>query len=80
MILHHVAQRAGAFVIAGAAFHAERFRGRDLDMIDVTRVPERLEDRVGKSEDENVLRGFLAEEMIDPIGLILRERRCARRD
>ena len=50
MILHHVAQSTRALVIAGASFHSERFRGRDLNMIDVTRVPERLEDGVGETQ------------------------------
>ena len=63
----------GAFVVTGAAFHAERFRGGDLDVIDVARVPERLENRVGETQDQNVLRGFLAEKVIDPVGLIFGE-------
>ena len=58
------------FVVTGAPFHAERFGRGDLDVIDVTRVPERFENRVGKTQNQNVLRGFLAEKMIDPIGLI----------
>ena len=70
MILHHVAQRARAFVITGASFHAERFRGRDLDVIEIARVPERLENRVGETQDENVLRGFFPEKMIDAVGLL----------
>ena len=42
-------------------------------MIDVARVPERLENRVGKPQHQDVLRGFLAEEMIDPVGLLFGE-------
>ena len=75
MILHHVAQRARAFVITGAPFHAERLRRRDLDMIDVTPVPDRLEDRVRETEHQNVLSGFFPEEMIDPVSLVLGKRR-----
>ncbi len=73
MVLHHVAQRAGAFVITGATFDSERFRGGDLDMIDVMRVPERREDRVREAKHQNVLRRFLAEKMIDPVGLLFGE-------
>ena len=61
----------GRFVITGARSDAERFRRCDLHMIDVVRVPERLENRVGESQDEDVLRGFFAEEMVDAIGLLL---------
>ena len=50
MVLHHVAQRARALVITSATFDPERFRGRNLDVINVTRVPERFENRVGKAE------------------------------
>ena len=66
-------KRTGPFVITGAAFHAERFRGGDLDVIDITRIPERFENRVRKSQDQDVLRGFFAEKMIDPIGLFFGE-------
>src|SRR5439155_20850415 len=50
MVLHHVAQRARAFVITSATFDPERFRGRNLDVINVTRVPERFENGIGKAE------------------------------
>ena len=38
------------------------------------RVPERRENRVRKSEDQDVLRRFLAEKMIDAVGLLFRKR------
>ena len=69
MVLHHVAQRACAFVIPSAPFDVERFRRGNLNMIDVARIPERLENRVGEAQHQNVLRRFFSEEMIDPIGL-----------
>ena len=43
-------------------------------MVDVAAVPERLEDRVGKPQHHDVLRGFLAEVMVDAVGVRLRER------
>ena len=73
MILHHVAQSTRSFVEAGAHLNSERFRCRDLHLIDVVRVPEGCEDRVRKSQDQNVLRGFFAEEMIDAISLLFGE-------
>ncbi len=51
--------------------HPERFRRRDLNVVDVTRVPERFEDRVRESKHENVLRGLFSEKVIDPVDLIL---------
>src|SRR6266571_1044876 len=74
MTLHHVAQCPGLFIIAGPRFHPERFRRRDLEMIDVARVPERLENRVRESQHQNVLRGLFAEKMVDAVGLTFIER------
>ena len=73
MILHHVAQSARSFVEAGAHPNSERFRCRDLHLVDVVRVPEWRENRVRKSQYQNVLRGFLTEEMIDAISLLFAE-------
>jgi hypothetical protein len=73
VILHHVAQSARSFVVAGAHLNSERFRCRELHLVDVVRVPEGRENRVCKSQDQYVLRGFLAEEMINPISLLFGE-------
>src|ERR1041385_6038300 len=43
-------------------------------MIDVTRIPERLENRVRESQHQNVLRRLFAEKMVDAVGLTLVER------
>ena len=70
VVLHHVPQRAGGVIIsAAAAFHAEVFGAGDLDVVDVLAVPERLEDRVRKPQHHEVLRGFLAEVVVDPVGV-----------
>ena len=49
----------------------EFFLDGDLDMIDVVAIPDRLEHAIGEAKDENVLDGFLAEIMIDPVDLML---------
>ena len=69
VVLHHVAEGAGFFVVAGAAFHAERFAGGDLDVVDVAGVPHRFEEGIGEAEDDDVLRGLLAEVVVDAEGL-----------
>ena len=74
MILHHVAQSACGFVVTGTTFHTERFCRRDLHMVDVVRVPERREDRVGKAKHKDVLRGFLPQKMIDSVRLLFGKR------
>ena len=75
MVLHHVAQRAGLLVERPAAFHAQRFRRRDLHVIDVVAIPDRLEDAVGEAEDQNVLHRLLAQVVIDAEDLVLVEDR-----
>src|ERR1043165_1300217 len=75
MVLHHVAERARALIVTSSTFNPEHFGRGNLDMIDVATVPNRFENRVRKPKDQNVLGGFFSEEVIDPIGLVLRE--CA---
>ena len=73
VVLHHVAQRAGAVVVAAAAADAERLRRGDLHVVDGVGVPERLEERVGEAGDQEVLDALLAEVVVDPEDLVLLE-------
>ena len=70
MVRHHVPQRAGPFVETPAGLDAHGLGGRDLNMVDMVAVPERLEDAVGEAQHQDVLDRFLAEEVIDPIDLV----------
>src|SRR5664279_583832 len=65
MILHHVAQSAGVFIISRPALDPDRFGDRDLDMIDVSGIPQGLEQRIGKSQRHQILHCLLAKIMID---------------
>src|SRR6185437_15969714 len=69
MVLDHVAQGPGFLVIRAAPLDANRFGGRDLNVIDIAAVPERLEHAVSEPEGQNVLNRLLAQVMIDPIDL-----------
>ena len=71
VVRYHVAQRARMIEITAASFHAYRFRHRDLYMVDVAAVPDRLENSVGESERHDVLHGFFAEIMVDAVNLFL---------
>ena len=42
----------------------------DLDMVDVAIVPERFKKGVGKAENQNILYGFFAEVVVDPVDLL----------
>jgi hypothetical protein len=65
VVLHHVPQGAGPFVVARAPLDADGLGRGDLHVIDVAAVPHRLEHPVGEPEDEEVLHGLLAQVMID---------------
>ncbi len=71
VVLHHVAHRAGLVVIGAAPVHPHGFGHRDLDMVDVLGLPQRFEQDVGKADGHQVLDGFLAQVMVDPVDLRL---------
>src|SRR5262245_14072276 len=71
MVLEHVTQATCFFVVADAVLDAQRFGCGDLHVIDVLTVPDRLDDRIGKPEREDVLDGVLPEIVIDPKDLLL---------
>ena len=76
MVLNHVAQSAGFLVVRAAAFHADRFGRRDLDVVDIAAIPERLENTVAEAERQDVLNGFFAEVMIDAVDVDFVEEPC----
>ncbi len=73
MVLHHVAQRAGALVVRGAVLDTDGLCGGDLDVIDIAAIPHRFEHAVAKPEHQQVLDGLLPEIVIDAIDLIFVE-------
>ncbi len=70
VVRHHVAQRARFVVIGPALFDAYRLRHRDLDVVDVAPVPNRLEDSVREAEDQDILDGLFSQVVIDPVDLL----------
>ncbi|CAB4932763.1 unannotated protein [freshwater metagenome] len=69
----HVLVRTGGLVEPGPTVEGELFRDVDLNVIDEVAVPDRLEQPVGETERQDVLRRFLAEEVIDSIDLFFVE-------
>src|SRR5437016_8516031 len=69
VIGNHVAQGAGSIEITATLFDADCFSIRDLDVIDVTAVPDRLEDCVIEAEDHDVLYSLFAKIVIDSVNL-----------
>ena len=65
MILDHVSHCACFFIVAAAAFDAERLGDGDLHVIDVRAVPQRLQQNVGEAQRHEILHRFLAEIVVD---------------
>ena len=74
MVGNHVPERAGPLAEFAAPLDADRLGRRDLDVVDMRAIPDRLENAIGKTQRHHVLHRFLAEEMVDPIDLALAKR------
>ena len=66
VVLDHVAQRPRAIVKPDPPLKPDRLGHRDLDMLDMGRVPQRLEQYIGKAQRQQVLDRLLAQIMVDP--------------
>ena len=64
---------AGLVVVAGAAADVDFLGHGDLHVVDVVAVPDRLEDRVGEAQHEQVLHRLFAEVVVDAVDLLLVE-------
>ena len=73
VVLEDVARRPGLLVERAAALDPDRLGDRDLHVVDVAPVPERLEDAVAEPEDQQVADGLLAQVVVDAIDLRLAE-------
>jgi hypothetical protein len=77
VVLHDVAHGADGVVERAAVGDVEVLGHRDLEVVDPLPVPQRLEQRVGEAQHEQVLDGLLAEEVVDPehpvLGVVLRD-------
>ena len=70
----HVLVGAGRLVEPNPVFESERLWHIDLHVVDVISVPDWFEQPVGEAKREDVLRRFLAQEVVDAIDLFLAER------
>ena len=58
---------------AAAAFHTHRFGGGDFHVVNVVAVPDRLEQRVAKAENQNVLDSLFSKVMVDSVHIFFIE-------
>ena len=73
MVLEDVARGAGLLVERASLLDADRLGHRDLHVIHVAAVPDRLEDPVPEAEDQDVADRLLAQVVVDPVDLRLAE-------
>ena len=76
--LDHVAQGAGAVVVAGAALQGQVLVEDDLHLLDVFTVPDRLQEVVREAQAQDVQHRRLAQEMVHPVDVVLRDQRGQR--
>ena len=73
VVLHHVADRAGAVVEPAAVGDVERLGHGDLDAVDVGAVEQRLEDGVGEPGDQHVVQRVQPEPVVNSVDRVLGE-------
>ena len=73
VVLDDVAGRADAVVVARAPGDADVLGHRDLHVVDVVGVPDRLEQLVGEAQRQQVLHRLLAEVVVDAEDRVGRE-------
>ncbi len=73
MVLDNVAHRARLVVVRATCTNVNGLGDSDLHVVDVFPVPQRLENGVGKAEDEDILDGLFAQIVIDAVNLIFLE-------
>ena len=69
MVLEHIPQHTGAVVVAAPVPDVHGLGNRDLDVIHVAPVPDGLEHRIGEAEEQDVLRCFFAQVVVDAVDL-----------
>jgi hypothetical protein len=73
MVLNHIADGARFLVKFASSADAEILRHRDLHALHIIPVPDRLEERVGEAEKEEIRHGLFAQVVIDAKDLRLWE-------
>jgi len=71
MVLNHVTQCTGAFVIRASLLHPQALGRCDLDMMHIIPVPERLKNAIGKAGHKYVLNSLLSKIMVNAEKLAL---------
>ena len=75
MVLKHISDRTIIVVVVGAVAYPQGFRHCNLDIVDITIVPERFKNHIRKTQGHQVLYSFFSKIMVNPVDLIFLEYR-----
>ena len=64
VILYHITQCSGSFIKPSTLFDTQILYCGNLYIVNVITVPQRLEDAIGKTQSQNVLRSLFTQEMV----------------
>ncbi len=73
VVLQDVTERARLFVECATPLDADRLCHGDLNVVDVSTVPDWLKDQVAEAEDQDVANGLFSEIVVDAVDLTLAE-------
>jgi hypothetical protein len=73
VVLNHVAHDTGLLVVSAATFDAYGFGVRDLNVVNVLAIPQRLEDTVGEAKDQQILNRLFAQVVVNAVDLVFME-------
>ena len=73
MVLDHIAGGTDAVVIAGPSAESDVFGHGDLYVVDVVRVPDRVEQLIGEPQRQDVPHRLFAQVVVDPEHRLLRK-------
>lgn len=71
MVLDHIPNGSRFLIIRTATLKTNIFGDRDLDVINIASIPDRLKDPVCQAEDEDILHGLFAEVVVNTVDLVL---------
>ena len=71
MVLHNIANDTKLVKVSSSAFRPKWFLESNLNVIDMVPVPGSTQERVSKTQDQNILDHLLAQVVVDAEQLIL---------
>ena len=73
VVLQDVTERPRLFVECATPLNADRLSHSDLDVVNVSAVPDWLKDQVAEAEDQDVANGLFPEIVVDAVDLTFAE-------